>query len=120
MRLATAGLEIWSRMQHGNISGKKKRANKITKLRELLCEQKQRLNEGMTVYTERKIYSKLYGEQTRHFHAIIGWKSLEDSVAQFGPTSPFTALKPKYKIFFSFPFLSNSLFFFFSTQFGWH
>lgn len=39
------------------------------------------LNEGFTVFTERKIGGRLYGEATRHFDAIGGWKELEYSVS---------------------------------------
>lgn len=37
------------------------------------------LNEGWTVYTERKIVQKLHGEAHRHLSAIIGWKVSERS-----------------------------------------
>jgi leukotriene-A4 hydrolase len=53
------------------------------------------LNEGMTVYTERKIYGKLYGEKMRHFKSMIGWKCLMDSINEFGKENPLTALVPK-------------------------
>lgn len=39
------------------------------------------LNEGFTVFTERKIAGRLYGEATRHFQAIGGWKELQYSVS---------------------------------------
>jgi len=55
------------------------------------------LNEGMTVYTERKIVGKLHGEEMRHFKAIIGLKDLKDSVDLFGPTHDFTCLIPQLK-----------------------
>lgn len=38
------------------------------------------LNEGWTVYLERRIVGALEGEQNRHFSAIIGWNALEESV----------------------------------------
>ncbi|KAG5363898.1 Leukotriene A-4 hydrolase-like protein [Yarrowia sp. B02] len=38
------------------------------------------LNEGWTVYLERRIVGALEGEQQRHFSAIIGWNALEESV----------------------------------------
>ncbi len=47
------------------------------------------------VYLERKIYGALHGEKARHFHAIIGWKALVDSIEEFGKDSPLTALVPK-------------------------
>jgi len=53
------------------------------------------LNEGFTVFTERKILGRMRGEQMRHFHAILGWRDLEEAVmSQFGPTHAFTALVP--------------------------
>jgi len=55
------------------------------------------LNEGFTVFTERKIYGRLYNEQMRHFKSIIGWKALQDSVNTFGADSPLTALVPNLK-----------------------
>ena len=43
------------------------------------------LNEGFTVFTERKIASKIgKGEQTRGFSAINGWKDLKEEVSEFG------------------------------------
>jgi leukotriene-A4 hydrolase len=38
------------------------------------------LNEGFTVFTERKIASRMKGEPTRHFSAINGWKDLKEEV----------------------------------------
>merc|ERR1719233_2647114 len=53
------------------------------------------LNEGFTVFTERKILGRMRGEQMRDFHAILGWRDLEETVnSQFNPTHPFTALVP--------------------------
>ncbi|RKP36275.1 peptidase family M1-domain-containing protein [Dimargaris cristalligena] len=52
------------------------------------------LNEGWTVFVERKILGRLHGEATRQFSAILGWKELETAVAYFGPKHPFTALLP--------------------------
>ncbi|KAK6463046.1 leukotriene A-4 hydrolase 1 [Scheffersomyces coipomensis] len=63
------------------------------------------LNEGWTVYLERRIIGaiaeqeakeegksnpKEYGEQVRHFNAIIGWNALVDTVEQMNPK--FTSL----------------------------
>lgn len=53
------------------------------------------LNEGFTVFVERKIVSRLESESARHFHAIVGWKALSDSIETFGPSNPLTALVPK-------------------------
>ncbi|KAG0172365.1 Leukotriene A-4 hydrolase [Apophysomyces sp. BC1015] len=52
------------------------------------------LNEGWTVFTERKIAGRLHGEAQRQFSAIIGWKTLKESVTLFGETSPATILNP--------------------------
>ncbi|KAA8897397.1 hypothetical protein TRICI_006741 [Trichomonascus ciferrii] len=45
------------------------------------------LNEGWTVYLERRIVGALHGEPHRHFSAIVGWKDLENAVANFGKTN---------------------------------
>ncbi|KXN73514.1 leukotriene A-4 hydrol, partial [Conidiobolus coronatus NRRL 28638] len=52
------------------------------------------LNEGWTKFLERKIMGRLHGEQTRQFGAILGYKSLQNSVNSFGKDSPLTALCP--------------------------
>ncbi|CCC71209.1 hypothetical protein NCAS_0G03220 [Naumovozyma castellii] len=38
------------------------------------------LNEGWTVYLERRIIGAIHGEPTRHFSALIGWSDLENSI----------------------------------------
>lgn len=50
------------------------------------------LNEGWTVFLERKIVEKLYGKKYAEFSAIIGWKALEDSVRRYGDKHEFTKL----------------------------
>ncbi|KAJ5788107.1 hypothetical protein N7457_003097 [Penicillium paradoxum] len=50
------------------------------------------LNEGWTVYLERRILAAIHGEAYRHFSAIIGWKSLTDAVDHFGDQHEFTKL----------------------------
>lgn len=50
------------------------------------------LNEGWTTYLERRIQAAVHGEPHRDFSAIIGWKALQDSVAQFGDAHEFTKL----------------------------
>ncbi|KAI8344449.1 peptidase family M1-domain-containing protein [Chlamydoabsidia padenii] len=52
------------------------------------------LNEGHTVFIERKITGRLHGEAERQFSAILGWKALKESVELFGNDSPATVLKP--------------------------
>jgi aminopeptidase N len=39
------------------------------------------LNEGFTVFVERKILAKMYGEKARHFSALGGLKDLKDAVS---------------------------------------
>ncbi|KAK5725019.1 Leucyl aminopeptidase yscIV [Elasticomyces elasticus] len=56
------------------------------------------LNEGWTTYLERRIQAAIHGsDQHRDFSAIIGWKALEDSIAQFGEDHNFTKLIPDLK-----------------------
>jgi len=50
------------------------------------------LNEGWTVYLERRIQAAVHGEKFRDFSAIIGWKGLEDSVDMYGKDHEFTKL----------------------------
>ncbi|XP_055094730.1 leukotriene A-4 hydrolase isoform X3 [Symphalangus syndactylus] len=50
------------------------------------------LNEGHTVYLERHICGRLFGEKFRHFNALGGWGELQNSVKTFGETHPFTKL----------------------------
>ncbi|KAG9285768.1 hypothetical protein G9A89_013193 [Geosiphon pyriformis] len=66
------------------------------------------LNEGWTVFIERKILGnslmngynllllgRLHGEKERQFDAIIGLRALKDSIKLFGADNPLTALTPK-------------------------
>lgn len=55
------------------------------------------LNEGWCVYIERKILQKLHGEDARQFHAILGWKALQESIEHFGQQNPLTCLVPNLK-----------------------
>lgn len=50
------------------------------------------LNEGWTVYLERRIQGAVHGEAYRDFSAIIGWKALEDSVNGYGQDHEYTRL----------------------------
>ncbi|KAK2708397.1 leukotriene A-4 hydrolase-like [Artemia franciscana] len=52
------------------------------------------LNEGFTVFLERKINGRLYGEQSRQFAAIGGWNDLEEVVNTLGADNEFTKLNP--------------------------
>jgi leukotriene-A4 hydrolase len=53
------------------------------------------LNEGFTVFIERKIASRLVDEKMRHFHCIGGWKALINSITDFKDALHLTALVPK-------------------------
>ncbi|KAH8820827.1 putative leukotriene A-4 hydrolase like protein [Xylogone sp. PMI_703] len=55
------------------------------------------LNEGWTVYLERRIGAAIHGEPHRDFSAIIGWKALEDSVKLFGEDHEYTKLVQNLK-----------------------
>ncbi|CAG8625249.1 36576_t:CDS:10 [Racocetra persica] len=55
------------------------------------------LNEGWTVFIERKIMGRLHGDKESEFDAIIGWRSLEQDIKLFGPDNALTALTPKLK-----------------------
>lgn len=50
------------------------------------------LNEGWTIYFERRILAALHGEPHRHFSAIIGWKALEESIKNYGEDHEYTKL----------------------------
>lgn len=38
------------------------------------------LNEGFTVFVERKIAGRMYGDKVRHFSALMGLQDLTDTV----------------------------------------
>jgi len=50
------------------------------------------LNEGWTVYIERRIGAALHGPAEFDFSALIGWRALEESVKLFGEDHEFTKL----------------------------
>ncbi|KAG0749751.1 hypothetical protein G6F57_005746 [Rhizopus arrhizus] len=52
------------------------------------------LNEGWTVFVERKILGRLHGETTRQFAALSGLKSLQEDIDLYGSSSPKTVLNP--------------------------
>ncbi|XP_014672522.1 PREDICTED: leukotriene A-4 hydrolase-like [Priapulus caudatus] len=52
------------------------------------------LNEGHTVYLERKIAARMAGETERHFEAVGGWKDLQAAVDSFSPGHAHTHLVP--------------------------
>ncbi|KAJ1668246.1 Leucyl aminopeptidase yscIV [Coemansia sp. RSA 1813] len=53
------------------------------------------LNEGWTTYFERKIVSRLSGEDARQLSCVIGETDLQESIEFYGKDSPLTALVPK-------------------------
>lgn len=55
------------------------------------------LNEGWTVYLERRIQAAIHGEPHRDFSAIIGWKALSDSIEGYGVEHEYTKLIPDLK-----------------------
>ncbi|KJK84600.1 Leukotriene A-4 hydrolase-like protein [Metarhizium anisopliae BRIP 53293] len=55
------------------------------------------LNEGWTVYLERRIQSAIHGEAEFDFSSIIGWKALEDAVELFGKDHEYTKLIISHK-----------------------
>lgn len=52
------------------------------------------LNEGWTMFLERKITGKLRGEDYRHFHALLGLNDLRDSVKDLTERGIDTSLYP--------------------------
>ncbi|KAH8911027.1 hypothetical protein BR93DRAFT_874536 [Coniochaeta sp. PMI_546] len=56
------------------------------------------LNEGWTMYLERRIIEKVHGGSAHfHFSAIIGWKALEEAISGFGADHEFTKLHISHK-----------------------
>ena len=55
------------------------------------------MNEGFTIFIERKILGRLQGNPARHLSASSGWKELADTVQTLGATSPLTWLIPRLK-----------------------
>lgn len=51
------------------------------------------LNEGWTVYAERRILERLYGSEFAALQAVNGRNSLRDALKNFGDDSPYTKLK---------------------------
>ncbi|KAI5462450.1 peptidase family M1-domain-containing protein [Mariannaea sp. PMI_226] len=54
------------------------------------------LNEGWTMYLERRIQAGIHGDPEFDFSAIIGWKALEDAVELFGKDHEYTKLIIKH------------------------
>src|SRR5512133_1558059 len=51
------------------------------------------LNEGFTVWAERRILEAIHGEEAAKLGWAIGQKALEESIARFGADSPLTKLR---------------------------
>lgn len=51
-------------------------------------------SKGFTVYSERLLLGELYGEEYRHFEALIGYNDLIKTVNDFGATHGYTKLVP--------------------------
>lgn len=52
------------------------------------------LNEGFTMFLERKIIGRLHGEAVRQFNAVVGLSDLKEAVDLFGPENQATLLQP--------------------------
>lgn len=50
------------------------------------------LNEGWTVYLERRILGALHGEPARHLSALIGWNDLSESINAMSDPDRFSTL----------------------------
>lgn len=55
------------------------------------------LNEGWTVYLERRITGAIHGEATRHFSSLIGWNDLEGSISAMQNPERFSCLVQNLK-----------------------
>ncbi|ROV92366.1 hypothetical protein VMCG_09109 [Cytospora schulzeri] len=55
------------------------------------------LNEGWTMYLERRINASIHGDAHFDFSAVIGWKHLEDAMQEFGLDHRFTQLLIDHK-----------------------
>lgn len=51
------------------------------------------LNEGWTVWAERRIIERLEGDESMNLHAVNGRHSLDDAITDFGKDSQLTRLK---------------------------
>jgi hypothetical protein len=73
MSWLTVGVEILSAIPAGNIC---KLDPSVLQAGACYSHQSSWLNEGWTVYLERRILAGLHNDAHRDFSAIIGWKSL--------------------------------------------
>ncbi|MBK0383085.1 M1 family metallopeptidase [Pedobacter sp. SD-b] len=51
------------------------------------------LNEGFTVYFERRIVEQLYGKEEAKMQEVLGYNDLKESIEEMGATNPDTRLK---------------------------
>ena len=51
------------------------------------------LNEGFTVYAERRIIEALRGRDVATLHAALGWRALEEAIARFAKQPALTKLR---------------------------
>lgn len=58
------------------------------------------LNEGFTVFLERKILGRLYGEDFQQFDSLLGLSHWKEDVERFGVDHQFTALQPEFRLLF--------------------
>ena len=57
-----------------------------------------RLNEGHTVFLERKIAGRMQGEKYRSFASLSGWHTLVETInVTLGKNHPYTLLVPDLK-----------------------
>ena len=54
------------------------------------------LNEGFTVYFERRIIEELYGKEEAEMQAVLGFKELERTIRELGSTNPDTRLNADF------------------------
>lgn len=54
------------------------------------------LNEGFTVYFERRILEKLYGKQEAEMHNVLGYQNLQETIHSLGEDNPDTRLKTDF------------------------
>jgi leukotriene-A4 hydrolase len=55
------------------------------------------LNEGFTVYAERRILEAMHGRETSELHAAIGRHDLEDALARFAKRPELTSLRTELR-----------------------
>ena len=81
------------------------------------------MNEGLCVFIEQKLLLKIWGRETQHLHIQEGWRSLSQSVHDFGSDHDFTCLCPDLKggvdpddAFSSIPYYKGAAFFWYLQE----